>query len=482
MEKEINPYIQGIHLKLFDNESIPTVLKHYNVVELPKFHSIYNNETDSIQDREEILLKQIYDWALYVILINGHCFLLNQGQTEFLDTSIYFNDMIMLLYLYEINRLDPLCVNNMGISKETASEFYKIEQSGYGNILGLRREKDKRVTYISKPQNSEQDEMNKKKYEVKRRKEITKTQIPYPCKDIVSSLLTSIKYNAPFVFDAEKNESSLENVCDEELSKMIFDDPDMIQILNDDIKEMLKYITDVSSKELAKKITNYMRIWKTDNDYNISNEYNFHKRYYNRLEHYIQKEKDEDSREINCRRKANHYLSELLFGYRYTENAIHFINKFSEEEHIDKDIFNLFQDVIYLISEFPVCFARIKHMEQHLKKICDLSKQQHISEKKLKEQIVVHEKYTLQKFLPALFYCFLYYFQTNDHIKNTCHRTDDFLEILEKLVKNINSNFEMQYKKAFNCWASDPIANYLWKKRKVEYFRPLVYDPSKALF
>lgn len=57
-----------------------------------------------------------------------------------MNPLLYFNDMIMMLYLYVINGDKYLPSNALPISTGLLTKLDKIEQSGFGEILGFRRE------------------------------------------------------------------------------------------------------------------------------------------------------------------------------------------------------------------------------------------------------------------------------------------------------------------------------------------------------
>ncbi len=63
------------------------------------------------------------------------------------EKDIYFNDMMMMVYLYMVNMEKPLSLNHLDTSSSTQSHMQYIEQSGFGNVLGLRRKSDNMVKY-----------------------------------------------------------------------------------------------------------------------------------------------------------------------------------------------------------------------------------------------------------------------------------------------------------------------------------------------
>ena len=503
--------MDGIHREKLETDELIEVLKKYNIIEIPDQPSAYRKVSNKVEYKGKMefeIIKDIYYWALHVVLLNGHWFSLKWNSSEFVDSTIYLNDMIMLLYLYEINKSEPLCLNHINISPKVAGNFYKIEQSGYGNILGLRREKDKCVIFKSIPPKNEQNEIIEGISEVKRRTDVKKAQIPYACKDVLSALLLSIKFNNPFIFNADKEETPLKKYTAQEIIQTYLGNKIPLEIVNDNIQKMLISIINPNGVNLMEKVDTY---WHSS--YNRDALYRFHNRYYNRLEA-LEKKKANNELALDsiCLRKANRYLSEILFGYRYSDKVVQYIKEKSNKLCSFELSLNNFRDVIYSISEYPICFARIKHMEQNSNKYFSPEPQKYIPKKKaekirqkmkpdtdeknilieirkkLKKEIIKQENYTKRKFLPALFYCFLYYYETNESIKKASNYNKDLTEITENFVKNLSfadtdiCDFEMYSKGSFNKFASNPIMSFLWEKRKKEYFRPLIYSPEKALF
>lgn len=126
-DKKIYRFSKGIHIERLEKKDLEIIIKDYYKIEFPQKE----------YETEKTDLKQHYLNALCIILRNGYH--IPTGFFQCADLDIYYNDMIMMLYLYTINCADSLPVNQLPISSGTQTHLKIIEQSAFGEILGFRR-------------------------------------------------------------------------------------------------------------------------------------------------------------------------------------------------------------------------------------------------------------------------------------------------------------------------------------------------------
>ena len=132
-----------------------------------------------------------------------------------------------------------------------------------------------------------------------------------------------------------------------------------------------------------------------------------------------------------------------------------------------------------------LCFARKESIKIYGKQYLSILKTKTIStqETLLEEmaRIKYIEQYTNQKFVPAMYYCFLYYFiYKTSALRNTVETSSLSHTIRKTLLSsnNITQLTTRQIKKRI----SDEDIKLLLYRRKTEYLEPLNYKCEKALF
>lgn len=493
-KKDLECYAYGIHIGNLTGEDAESILKKYYHVEYFPEISFLTKESCF---KKSDLIKSICDWTLYVLLLNGYRLPLRGDSLESIDSSLYFKDMLMLLYLYVINQNEALSANDIRTTSSTNTKLFYIEQSGFGNILGMRRENkferkgegkfdSRKVKYVATfsgtcaDYNAIEDSI----CSVKRDEKKDEYHFPYACKNVVEALLKSRKHNF-FVFFAEKDET----LTEDEIIRMNNYDTSgeflggiPIQVFVDEIQGILKYLA-ITGGGTLKKLRQYLNLSAKDID--EDKEYKFYEKYFKELGESEKEGKEYGVEERkSCIQRADHYLSELLFAYLYYARTVKRIKEMTDEQKINDAAFPMLLDVIYEVSKSPACFSRDGHIEHYEKKFLSVS----ASEKKpterelynLKKSIVRNEKYSVQKFLPAFFYCFLFYLHKAGVIKEG-HKKKSLIGV-EDCVMGYIESFEMLDKVSFQSWMKTSEAKELWIKRKIDYFKPLDYEIGKALF
>lgn len=235
-----------------------------------------------------------------------------------------------------------------------------------------------------------------------------------------------------------------------------------------------------------KKLLQYIILFIGDID--EDRQYKFYEKYFKELSKSEKKWETKAGKDSvgkkSCICRANRYLSELLFAYLYYERTFKWTKKMIDEHKINDDIFREFLDIIYEVSKSPACFSRNGHIKHYATKFLSISASEkgiaEIELSKLKNSMVENEKYSVQKFLPAFFYGFLYYLKKAGIIKEE----DEQISLAgfeDCIMKNIKP-FEMLDKVSFQSWMRTSEAKKLWIKRKIDYFKPLDYEIGKALF
>lgn len=500
---DLECYAYGIHIGKLTEKDIEKILQeYYHIKYLPEIQFLLENNFA----KRIGLIEDIYYEVLYILLLNGYRLPLNGYNSDAIDPSLYFNDMVMLLYLYVMNQEDMLSSNELQTSTVTNARLFQIEQSGIGNILGIRREnkykgekesksKRKQVKYVAMLPDEWEDYAAKNgTYSVTWNEKKSKYYIPFACKNVVEALLKSRTDNF-FIFSTEKEETlseeEIRSMTDRNASKEFFGGLSL-SIFEEEIQKALMLMA-VAGGGAQKKLYKYLN--PSTEDVDEGKEYKFYKKYFHELEESEsrwgvpkedQKTENDNMKKPNkwekgqqecekirneCIKKANRYLSELLFAYSYYEQII------------KNDEFSKFLKIIYEVSKSPACFSRCEHIKQYLKMFFYVSiSEKENSRKKIQKMMngaIRNERYAVRKFLPAFFYCLLYYLGKAGIIKEKYN--EDSLAVFEKCIKQF-TGFEMLHKKFFPIWLNTPGAKELWMKRKTDYLKPLDYEMGKALF
>lgn len=466
-DKEIYRFSKGIHIEQLKKDELKIILKDYYNIELPP-NEYGTGKTD---------LKKLYLNALCTMLRNGYHIPTGYFRCE--DPDIYYNDMIMMLYLYTINLAKPLPANQLAIAPETQTHLKKIEQSAFGAILGIRRSNnnignapdDKLQRYelsksvlqkIVDKDVTVENETKNTIHTVIRSEHGNKYLIPTACQNILIALIKSRKCN-PFLFALSENKSDDVAVSLFKQCKMDNYLPYLQKKLQTALLNM-KNARDLVSSDL------YSFIIDKDN----GEHYKFYELYKHKLDCTITKK--EGTPHL---KEADLYLSELLFAYEYYAYTIQQLNERMDLSHIDENIVTKFMDIVYNTSESMLCFSRKKHIDVYVEILKQNSEKDVEKDKLLRllKKMDKTERYTRQKFGPALYYCFLYYII--DEVNRTSSHRHSELE--KEVVKCFQEDFQLdlnQIKKQF----SDGNMNSLLSKRRLKFLVPLKYSMEKALF
>lgn len=481
-KKDLECFSYGIHIQNLTKKEIESVLKdYYHIGYLPKIPFLSKINLF----KEDELIEVFYNWALYILLLNEYHLPLKGNPAESINPSLYLKDMIMLLYLYVINQHKALPSNELLLSSSTIANLSYIEQSGFGNILGLRRENkfkrekeskydSKKVKYVATLPNEWTDYST---YSVIRNEKEQKYNIPYACKNVVEALIKSRKHNS-CVFYAERNETlsqkEIEELYDKETSIEIFGIP--LKIFEDNIRESF-FLSYAAGGGAQKKLCDYFN--QSIKDVNADKEYTFYKKYFKELN---KSEKNWIGNSIIeskfCIEKANQYLSEVLFAYLYFSNTFQLIKKKKDKQAVNSDTFYNLLEIIYETSKSPACFSREGHINYYAEKFFSILTSE--NRKPEKDLYIQNERYTVHKFLPAFFYCLLYYLYKANIIKEEYN--EENLAKIENYIRKYVNPLGGLYKKPFMEWLEMLGAKELWIKRRTDFFKPLDYEIEKALF
>ena len=503
-KKNLEIYSKGIHIEELTLEESKRVLEEYYKI---KYLEVMPQEKcENLED--------IYNLALNTVLQNGYCLPMARLGGDTINPKLYFQDMLMLLYIYTINKNDKISANELKVSPKTVTYLHYSEQSGFGNILGFRRENkekandsepqqerkkansnmdincNKQIQYLSTVSEEflekvldgtiENDDSLYDKYKVEKIETKNKYNIPYICQDIVTALLKSREHNF-FVILLEQNES----FSTEDIQKLLDDKTSgdlwcgiPLQIFTEEVqKAFIKCI--IRGGRVQKKDYKH----RYDKDVNYNNEFKFYKKYFFELEKAENAREYDTKEELNeeekkQRKLANAYLTEIIFAYSYYEYALTCLQNNSDKK-VDK-IFNKFMNVVYQVSESPLCYSRKEHIKQYWSRLKPfISSDNNWSEKELKkrmEKMIKIEKYAIIRFFPALFYCFLYYYIEIIEATKKDYRIENYM-FLEK--ESICTRLDGR---SFHKLFENSCMKYLWLKRGQKYLKPLVYDIGRALF
>lgn len=496
-KKDLEYYAYGIHIGSLTGEETKSILEEYYHIEY--FPEISFSTKPDCSEKGD-LIRGIYDWTLYVLLLNGYRLPLKGNSAKSIDSSLYFKDMIMLLYLYVINQNEALSANGIQTSSSTNTDLFYIEQSGFGNILGMRRENkfnregdgkfdSRKVKYVGKfsDECADHNTIEDGICSVKRNEKKKEYHFPYACKNVIEALLKSRKHSS-FIFYAKEDETlskdEIKRVSNIETPWEYFGGIPL-KVFENDIQKILIQIAKAGGGA-QKKLFQYVN--SSIKDIDGDNEYKFYEKYFKELSKSEEKWEKEEGKDFvgrkSCICRANRYLSELLFAYLYYDKAVKLIRKMIDEQGICTDVSYAFLEIIYDVSKSPACFSRYKHLEHYATRFLSISASEKGTIERelyyLKNSIIRNERYVLKKFLPAFFYCFLY------HLNETCiikekNKRESLIEIENCIIRYIKP-FGMLDKVSFQNWIKSFAAKKLWIKRKTDYFMPLDYKVEKALF
>lgn len=423
---------------------------------------------------------KIYNVALYTLLINGYRLPLNK---EFLNPFLYFRDMVMFGYFYQNMINEPISSRNLAVSSSCLKNVPTLEQSGYGNILGIRRETSGTCHFVL-----EETEDGRSRLRTRMNREAY--TIPYVCRDTVAVLATTMKNN-PFLFRCEKEMISSEDNIKEfenDIKKFLKEYQEALRIFEGAYPLMGSYTHYDNSNEMkSDKLAIYPRYMRINEEsVDVSRTYSFYNSYYNKLGKIEKITAEPDEQNNRARAKANRYLSELLFAYTYYIESFLLLEKDENIQMLDDKAYEEILNVVYKVSESPACFARREHIKQYLKERLKLHNDQirKTGKRSWENQVMRNERYTTQKFLPALYYCFLFYAQKVGIITN-----DEFKGKKAPIIQLV-VNFDKEYifmedkikKREMTEWMESRGAKLLWERRRVEFFEPLKYKKEYSLF
>lgn len=399
----------------------------------------------------------------------------------------------MMLHLYIITTNHTISAHELA-SPGLVTYLQYIEVSGFGNILGIRRDNvedptKKCIKYkATRKKVSENNPLNENNdsnkntdndnYEVIRQKHCIKYKIPYVCKNILIALLKSREEN-PYILKAKDDESITEKT--ELLAIFKYLD----EILAGEYKDSWTFL-----KKTGGDITLKCAMYGLNSDFS---QYDiFYKSYYNKLEKTRHEKKEKESNKDRPNNSclnlslSDNYLSELLFATQYYIKTLEWYDEIFSDNIICEEEKKQFLDIVYLVSESMLCYTRIKSIKMYGEKYLSTLKNKTISSQEtLLEEITKIknvEQYTNQKFVPALYYCFLYFFMNKtDALTNEIEASS-----LSHTIRNLLSKSEKDFTQLETCqlkkWLSCEDIKSLLYRRKTEYFKPLDYKDEKALF
>ena len=105
-KKNLEIYSKGIHIEELTLEESKRVLEEYYKI---KYLEVMPQEKcENLED--------IYNLALNTVLQNGYCLPMARLGGDTINPKLYFQDMLMLLYIYTINKNDKISANELKVS------------------------------------------------------------------------------------------------------------------------------------------------------------------------------------------------------------------------------------------------------------------------------------------------------------------------------------------------------------------------------
>lgn len=361
-DKKLHRFSKGIHIEKLEKEDLKFILSDYYNIEI-SYKRNYNIEfVHEGNHKNKSVLKQIYFNALSAILWSGYHIPVSRFKYLLpVDPYLYYDDMVMMLYLYIKNLDPPITANELGISTGTQTELNTIEQSGFGTILGIRRKNvsyDLDVNEIQNYENSKsilpqiapynpnvEDAAQNTSQFVIRCDHETKYSIPVICENVVIALVRSRKYN-PFLFALFDKESkdeaiSLSSQLKDSLLQMLDENPvkikeDPLTNIPIEIQEIFtnfESISDLTSSDLDN--------FKNDEDYD-----RFCRQYKEKWDEVFEKNES-----IENLKKSDLQLLGLLFINKYYVNTIRLLIKKFTPTSISEKVINQVMDTVHNVSE-----------------------------------------------------------------------------------------------------------------------------------
>lgn len=405
--EELKQYANGIHIGEMNLCDIRYVLE--------EFYGVSNLNSKSLENSD---LKGILSAAKSILQNNGlsdPSLILRPIDSNIAFSEAYLDDMVYLSYMQQIFSKYGYIkqISNLPMATGYAQNISQLSFNAYGTILGFRR---KYKTLPDKPPIDSKD--NPKNFALKKDIHKEENKNTFYTSPQLSQYYQTPDNHVALVPYTEKMSYSFNYACSDiiaALAKCYDFDPficrpgDSNKVMETYKLSHNKYIDICFSDEepdlygFLAAMTFYWPAFSMSPDKLKL----FYKKIYGALKSIEKKQLEQ----ITARSECNMYIIELLFGFKFYNTTL--------KKHLPKIkgifIVALF-NIIYYVSECPCCFTRIKQAECIIKTIpkgyfyngnkytVHSNASGLIWEKNMLEYIY----YSSGKYLPALYYCFLY--------------------------------------------------------------------------